>query len=108
MAPLIPRQWRQPKTPESQWFWDHYEWAANEIAEFCEQGGVSLADSAVADIGCGDGIMALGLFNRVRPRSLVGFDIVPTNADQLLARAQSEGITDGLPEGLEFRTSTPQ
>jgi ubiquinone/menaquinone biosynthesis C-methylase UbiE len=108
MAPLIPRQWRQPKTPESQWFWDHYEWAANQIAEFCEQGGVSLGDSVVADVGCGDGIMALGLFNRVRPRSLVGFDIVPTNAEQLLARARNEGVADVLPDGLAFQTSTPQ
>ncbi len=108
MSRLIPRQRRQPKTPESQWFWDHYEWAANEIADFCEQGGVNLTDAGIADIGCGDGIMALGLSERVRPRSLVGFDIVPTNAEQLLTRARAEGAVDTLPDGLEFRTSTPQ
>ena len=104
---LMARPRRQPKSPESKWFWDHYDWAANEIAEFCEQGGINLADATIADVGCGDGIMALGLFQRVQPRVLVGFDIVPTNTDLLLARAREEGATSSLPSGLEFRTSGP-
>ena len=105
---MIPRPRRQHKTPESQWFWDHYDWAPKQIADFCEQGGIDLAGTAIADVGCGDGIMALGLCDRVHPASLVGFDVVPTNADQLLARVRAEGVADRLPPELEFRTSTPQ
>jgi ubiquinone/menaquinone biosynthesis C-methylase UbiE len=97
----------QPRSPDSQWFWDHYDQATGEIVEFCVTTGVELAGRQIADIGCGDGIMALGLCRRANPDRLVGFDIVPTNADQLLTRAQAEGVTNALPAELEFRASAP-
>lgn len=97
----------QSGSPESQWFWDHYDGAAAQIAEFCESTGVPLAGREIADIGCGEGIMALGLFRRVQPSRLVGFDIVPVSPDHLLARAQQERATASMPSELEFRTSTP-
>ena len=95
------------KTPESQWFWDHYEIAAAEIVGFCEASGLRLQGFDVADIGCGDGIMALGLCHRARPRKLVGFDVVATNTNALLRRSRAEGVADALPIELEFRASTP-
>ena len=95
----------QPRTPESQWFWDHYEVAAQQIVSFCEDAGLSLADLEIADVGCGDGIMALGLCELVKPRGLVGFDIVPTSVDTLAARARAEGVDEALPDALEFRQS---
>jgi ubiquinone/menaquinone biosynthesis C-methylase UbiE len=97
----------QPNTPDSQWFWDHYDGAAAQIAEFAESAGVSLTGRDVADIGCGEGIMALGLCRRVHPRRLVGFDIVPVAAEHLLTRAQQERADSSMPAELEFRTSTP-
>jgi ubiquinone/menaquinone biosynthesis C-methylase UbiE len=89
-------------TPESQWFWDHYDVAVQEIVDFCEPCGLRLSDLKIADIGCGDGIMALGLCHRVRPARLVGFDIVPTNVETLLARSEAESVSAVLPSELEF------
>jgi ubiquinone/menaquinone biosynthesis C-methylase UbiE len=98
---------RAPSTPESQWFRGHFDEAAGEIASFCADCGLSLADLDIADIGCGDGIMALGLCERVEPRRLIGFDIVPTNRDELLVKAKAEGaVRSALPAQLEFRRST--
>ncbi len=99
---------RRCDTPESQWFWDHYEWAANEIEKFCGDCGLSLHGLEVADIGCGDGIMALGLARRLQLGRLVAFDIVATNTEVLLERGRAEGVvSDKLPPGLEFRLSEP-
>ena len=95
------------ETPDSRWFWDHYDVAAGEIATLCEVSRIELAGRDIADVGCGDGLMALGLCRRVRPRRLVAFDIVPTNTEILVARCRSEGLPDHLPSELEFRTSTP-
>ena len=47
------------RSPESQWFWEHYEWAAGEIVDFTTSAGVRLEGADVADIGTGDGILAL-------------------------------------------------
>jgi ubiquinone/menaquinone biosynthesis C-methylase UbiE len=98
---------RQPDNADSQWFWDHYETAAGEIAAFCEVCQVKLAGREIADVGCGDGIMALGLCERAHPQRLVGFDIVPTDPESLLARAQAQRAVSSLPAELEFRGSSP-
>ena len=107
IAGVLRRLSRKRQTPDSVWFWDHYDVAAREIITFCEGGGVTLRGRDVADIGCGDGIMALGLCRQAQPRRLVGFDVVPTDPDTLLSRARAEGAVDALPPGLEFRTSAP-
>jgi SAM-dependent methyltransferase len=96
---------RRRQDPASKWFWDHYEVAAREIVAFCDGGGVELGGKRIADIGCGDGIMALGLCRRTSPESLIGFDVVPTDTEQLLGQSRREGVGRSLPERLEFRTS---
>ena len=74
-----------------QWFWDHYEWAADRGAGVPRARTVStLADREVADVGCGDGIIDLGLVHHGQPRRLVGFDVNPVRED-LLARARGRG-----------------
>jgi ubiquinone/menaquinone biosynthesis C-methylase UbiE len=93
-------------TPDSRWFREHYDEAAREIVRFCEACGLALGGLEIADVGCGDGIMSLGLFDKASPSRLVGFDLVPTNVEVLLSRATEEGVVDGsLPPGLEFRGS---
>jgi ubiquinone/menaquinone biosynthesis C-methylase UbiE len=94
--------------PESKWFWDHYETAPREIEEFVRPAGVELEGRDIADVGCGDGIMALGLARRVRPRTLVGFDINPVDPAVLLDRARRRRVKHELPDGLEFRLSEPE
>jgi ubiquinone/menaquinone biosynthesis C-methylase UbiE len=93
--------------PERQWFFDHYADAAGQIVDFLAGDGISLEGLRVADVGAGDGIIDLGLAQNARPKSLVGFDIVPTNAEDLLRRAREQGVAERLPSSLEFRHSEP-
>jgi SAM-dependent methyltransferase len=89
------------------WFRDHYDDAAAEIVRFMAEIDISLEGRTVADIGCGDGIIDLGLMHRARPARLVGFDIRRTDEAHLLDVARAEGVADQLPDGLEFVESQP-
>jgi len=98
---------RRTATGESKWFWDHYELAAREIVTFCDNAGLNLRGLTIADIGCGDGIMALGLSQLVSPRKLVGFDVNPVDLGHLLFQCRAEGVLSEIPAQLEFRQSSP-
>jgi ubiquinone/menaquinone biosynthesis C-methylase UbiE len=94
--------------PDAVWFRDHYYQAPAEIMSYLREVGVVLRDLHVADIGCGDGIMALGVARQGRPALLVGFDVNRTDADVLLERAKAERAAGAtLPPNLEFRQSEP-
>lgn len=95
----------QPRSPESQWFWEHYEWAAGEVVDFTTSAGVQLEGAQVADIGCGDGILSLGFMRVARPARLVGFDVNPVDVDILTTRCRAEGVDPVLPPELEFQVS---
>jgi SAM-dependent methyltransferase len=69
--------------------------------------GVGVDRLRIADVGCGDGIMALGVARLLNPTSLVGFDINRTNTDELLRRARAQHAIDVLPDNLQFTESTP-
>jgi SAM-dependent methyltransferase len=97
----------QPQDPQMKWFWDHYGDAAKQIESFCRPAGSQLADAKIADVGCGDGIMALGFFELVRPNQLVGFDINPVSTERLQEMSAAAGVSQSLPSGLEFRVSQP-
>ena len=87
-----------------EWFWEHYEDAANEVMDFLSEEAIRLEGLDVGDIGCGDGIIDLGLAIRGQPRSLVGFDIQPTDVDAFRELAKNAGVADDLPDSLTFRT----
>ena len=95
-------------SPESVWFWDHYESAANETLEFLRGDGIELEGLRVADVGCGDGMIDLGLAHRGRPAELVGFDLNPVDEGHLLRIAGEAGVATELPPGLRFVTSGPR
>jgi ubiquinone/menaquinone biosynthesis C-methylase UbiE len=95
----------QPLDPDVQWFWDHYRTAAGEIAEFLGEAGVPLEGRVVADVGCGDGIMAFGVAHQSRPAVLRAFDVNDVDVDVLLERARRYGVADELPEQLTFMRS---
>jgi SAM-dependent methyltransferase len=90
----------------SAWFAEHYKDAADQVIDFLAGDGISLTGRDVADVGCGDGIIDLGVAHKAEPRSMVGFDIIPTDVTWLERRAREEGVAD-LPECLEFRTCDP-
>lgn len=88
----------------SAWFKEHYEDAAGQVIDFLAGDNISLAGADVADVGCGDGIIDLAIAHRAEPRSIVGFDVVPTDVIALEERSRAEGVGDELPGSLSFRT----
>lgn len=92
----------------SAWFKEHYEDAAGQIVDYLGGDNVSMAGADVADVGCGDGIIDLGVAHKAGPRSLVGFDVVPTDVAALAERSRAEGVGDELPDCLSFRTCEPR
>jgi SAM-dependent methyltransferase len=89
------------------WFGEHFHEAADEILEFLGGDGISLEGRRVADIGCGDGIIDLGLALKGRPQELVGYDLVEVDTDALLDAARTAGAADELPDSLRFERSEP-
>jgi SAM-dependent methyltransferase len=73
------------------------------VIEFLAGDGIELGGKRVADIGCGDGIIDLGLVHRAAPHRLVGFDLQATDEELLLRMAVESGAADSLPENLEFQ-----
>lgn len=89
------------------WFDEHYREAASQVIAFLGDDGISLAGRRVADVGCGDGIIDLGVVHQADPELLVGFDIAPTETEWLLERARASDVAGDLPPVLEFRTCEP-
>lgn len=89
------------------WFREHFEDAADQVLAFLADAGRSLEGASVADIGCGDGIIDLGLALKGKPEKLVGYDLVPTDVDALVRAAAAAGVADELPECLSFAASSP-
>jgi ubiquinone/menaquinone biosynthesis C-methylase UbiE len=94
------------RTPESQWFWEHYDEAARQVLEAFQSEGLSVSGKMVADIGCGDGFTDLGILHKARPHRLVGFDVNLTNREYLQRRAHEEGVDVVDLGGLDFERST--
>lgn len=95
---------------DARWFTSHYEEAAATIVDFL--GGVHLSPTGkdVADIGCGDGIIDLGLAHKAQPRRLVGYDIdleVQDVRRELTRAAAKAGVSSELPRCLDFARSEP-
>jgi SAM-dependent methyltransferase len=87
------------------WFTEHFEQAADEILDFLGGDSISLEGKRVADIGCGDGIIDLGVALKGRPAELVGYDLMDVDTDALLRGARAAGVAEALPECLRFARS---
>lgn len=87
------------------WFHEHFSEAARQVIDFISEDGIDLGGKRVADIGCGDGIIDLGVAVAAEPAALVGFDLRATRRDELERMAKEHAGLDALPTGLEFRRS---
>jgi SAM-dependent methyltransferase len=87
------------------WFDDHYYGAPKQIVDFLAGDGLRLEGKRVADLGTGDGIIALGLHDLARPASLVGFDLEPVDERALVEAAREHGVATEFPPGLRFEQS---
>jgi ubiquinone/menaquinone biosynthesis C-methylase UbiE len=104
-APSAPPAPAAP-SPAQQWFVDHVD-AARKVIGYLALDGRSLEGRRVADIGTGDGIIALGLATEARPAELVGYDVNSTDTGYLLDQSRRWGYRDDLPANLRFAASTP-
>ena len=89
------------------WFKEHFDDAADQILAFLADAGLRIEDRLVADVGCGDGIIDLGLVTKGRPRKVVGYDLRATDVDALRRAAVAAGVLDELPDRLSFTVSEP-
>jgi hypothetical protein len=80
--------------------------AASEIITFLGEDGISLTGREIADVGCGDGVVDLGICHRTQPSHLVGFHLELTDSPQLLRWSRRFRVGGNLAETLEFRTAT--
>lgn len=97
-----------PDDQAVEWFQERYTMAANEVVEFFGANFHALSGQEIADVGCGDGIMDLGIFKRVLPARMVGFDTRPTDTRLLERLAREQGVATRLPPSLEFAPCKPQ
>lgn len=91
-----------PMTDRASWFYDHYYLATAQVAEFLAGDGIALDGSVVGDIGCGDGIIDLGLAVQHSAAMVYGFDQIETDVDALIQISAEFGVIDGLPANLQF------
>jgi SAM-dependent methyltransferase len=83
------------------WFEEHFA-AADEIVGFLRADGIDLAGKVVADVGCGDGIIDLGVVQKGRPATLTGYDVRPTDVEALRATARRQGVEFPPDQQLNF------
>jgi SAM-dependent methyltransferase len=87
------------------WWHDHFERAAATVVDFLESDAITLEGKVIADVGCGDGIIDLGVLLKGKPAKLVGYDLQPVDVDALLRAAEAAGVLDELPSRLSFAVS---
>jgi SAM-dependent methyltransferase len=86
------------------WWESHYVVAVDEIVEFLAGDDVSLANRRVLDLGCGDGIISLGIATRTQAASVLGLDVAPVDQQFLADCAKEHGVAGDHPY-LTFGTS---
>ena len=89
------------------WFRAHFEEAAGEVVRFFVEEGIELTGRRIADIGCGDGVIDLGVYLKANPEFLVGYDPIPVDVDELQSLAAKRAGVSMPDEGsLAFVEST--
>jgi SAM-dependent methyltransferase len=84
------------------WFWDHYDGAAQQVIDFLAGDGLDLAGKQVCDIGCGDGIIDLGVFHKAKPAKIVGFDVRKPDRAALERLVGAVGLDKEIPDAESF------
>jgi 2-polyprenyl-3-methyl-5-hydroxy-6-metoxy-1,4-benzoquinol methylase len=94
------------ETPRERWWREHYIDTVDLIADFLRSGDVVLEGKRLADIGCGDGIIDLGLAHRLG-LDVSGYDITGCDFHHLLREARELSDVRELPANLRFAESEP-
>ena len=88
------------------WWEEHYVDAVDSLLAFLDGDGLSLEGRRVLDLGCGGGIISLGLAQRGGAASVLGLDLQPVDCN-FLDRIAHEHDVDPTCATLEFRVSEP-
>ena len=90
------------------WWDDHFTQAPKQIIEFFQGDGIALDGKVILDVGCGDGILSLGLSDKSSASKIIGVDLVEVDRAELGHIASANGVPS-LPEpsSLDFIVSTP-
>jgi len=97
-----------PHPPTYDWVKAHYSDAADQVLRFLAESDVVVEDRRVADVGCGDGLIDLGICERGHPKELLGFDVRPPGPGQLAQLSAVSRSAGGLPSALSFVASEPR
>ena len=90
------------------WWQDHFESAVDQALQEFSSSGVPTTGRDLLDIGCGDGIISLGLLRRGGFATVTGMDIVPTDTGFLDHEAERHGERPvGPHDALTFVQSAP-
>jgi len=88
------------------WWEDHWQGAVDQTVEFLGGDGLSMSDAVVLDLGCGDGIFALGLARRTGALRVVAMDLVPVDLEFLATIAGEHGVDTAVGPLPEFVTTS--
>jgi ubiquinone/menaquinone biosynthesis C-methylase UbiE len=86
------------------WWESHYVQGVDQIVGFLAGDGLSLEGLRLLDLGCGDGILALGLASRTPAASVVALDLEPVDREFLEKKAAEHGVSADHPR-LTFGVS---
>lgn len=93
---------------QDNWWPEHYESAVDQALQEFRGSGIATEGRQLLDIGCGDGIISLGLLRRGDLGSVTGMDIVATDTAFLDHEAARHGVDPVSPEdALTFVRSAP-
>lgn len=90
------------------WWSEHFESAVRDAYSTLHNSGVSTSGKDLVDIGCGDGIISLGLLRNGDVRSVTGVDIVDVDEEFLNAQAKGNEVDPvAAHEPIRFIRSRP-
>lgn len=89
------------------WWQGHYVDAVDQLVGFLDGDGLSLDNRTVLDVGCGDGIISLGLAHRTGAAQVLGLDLQPVDHEFLERQAKENGVEAGSSK-LSFELSEPE
>ncbi len=93
---------------QDDWWPEHYGSAVDQALAELHGSGIGTEGRDLLDIGCGDGIISLGLLRRSDLGSVTGMDIVATDTGFLDHEARRHGVDPvGPDDALRFVESVP-
>jgi len=91
-----------------EWWDEHFVDAVDGVITFLEPEGASVEGAEILDLGCGDGIISLGLLRRAGAARVVGCDLFEVDRPFLAEKCLEHGeapIAEGEP--ISFEVSEP-